>query len=634
MGAYSNFMRRLIVGTTLVLLLMASSGLAQSLGNAGTIVGTVADPSGAVVPDAEVSVHNAATLYDRTVKSDATGAYRFANLPPNRYHLQINASGFAPYSQDVDIRNAIPVQLMATLQLGSANTSVNVEAAAETLETDPSAHVDVDRNQLQKLPRGTPGAGLSQAIVYSTGGVAADANGFFHPLGDHAQVSFVIDGQPISDQQSKVFSTQLPTSAVQSMGLITGAAQAEFGDKTSLVAQITTRSGLGADHVFGNLDTTYGSFGNIAGSAGLGFGSAKFGNFLAMDGLRSGRFLDTPEFRPIHAIGNNQTIFDRVDLQPDGKDVFHLNLFVARNWIQIPNSYDQLMQDQRQRVLTWSVAPGYQRTVNAHTLLTVNPYVRKDQFNYYPSRNFTADTPATQSQQRHLMNWGVKADVATVLGRHNIKYGFDLKQTRLLENFQFGITDPAFNSPCVDADGEPNDDPKLSAPGQCVAASLLPNPDFSAGLRPYDLSRGGRQFAFHAAGNINQYGFFGQDGITLGSFQVNLGLRVDSYDGLVPRPAYNRARASLTTSKKLARFCAQRTRVLLKHLLTRTCSFPVPLARVVWLAICSGRIVCRLRRAFETSLTAGFSKLLASTSWWTQITSGSSRTMPMTSALC
>ena len=208
---------------------------------------------------------------------------------------------------------------------------------------------------------------MSQAITYSTGGVAADGNGFFHPLGDHAQASFVVDGQPISDQQSKVFSTQLPTSAIQSMEVTTGTPDAEFGDKSSLVAQITTRSGLGAPHVFGNIDANYGSFGTAGGSVGLGFGTAKFGNFIAADGVRSGRFLDTPEFTPIHDIGNNQTIFDRMDYQPNGKDAFHLNLFAARNWIQIPNSYDQLAQDQRQRVLTWSIAPGYQHTFNAHT---------------------------------------------------------------------------------------------------------------------------------------------------------------------------------------------------------------------------------------------------------------------------
>src|SRR5207244_11719164 len=132
--------------------------------------------------------------------------------------------------------------------------TVNVEeGASEALETDPSAHVSADRNILSKLPMLDPRAGLGQAIIYSTGGVAADGNGLFHPLGDHAQVTFVIDGQPISDQQSKVFSTQLPTSAIQSMEVTTGTPSAEFGDKTSLVAAITTRSGLGAMRAFGNV---------------------------------------------------------------------------------------------------------------------------------------------------------------------------------------------------------------------------------------------------------------------------------------------------------------------------------------------------------------------------------------------
>jgi hypothetical protein len=174
------------------------------------------------------------------------------------------------YSQDVTIRNSLPVQAKAILAVAGSNTTVTVEGAAEALEIDPSAHVDADRVQLSKIPALDPGAGLSQAIVYSTGGVAADGNGFFHPLGDHAQVGFMIDGQPITDQQSKVFSTQLPVSAVQSMELTTGTPNAEFGDKTSLVAQVTTRSGLGSGRLFGNIDATYGSFGTAGGSIGLG----------------------------------------------------------------------------------------------------------------------------------------------------------------------------------------------------------------------------------------------------------------------------------------------------------------------------------------------------------------------------
>jgi hypothetical protein len=244
-----------------------------------------------------------------------------------------------------------------------------------------------------------------------------------------------------------------------------------------------------------------------------------------------------------------------MDYQPTGKDIIHLNLFAARNWIEIPNDLDQLAQDQRQRVLTWNIAPGYQHTINSHTLLTINPYVRKDQFNYYPSRNVLNDQPATQSQQRQLMNWGIRADVSMTIGHHNIKYGIDLKQTRLLENFGFGITNPTFNSPCIDSSNQPVGDTLLTSPAQCASfgyqqnVSSTPNAvnPFAVGLLPFDLTRGGHLFAFHATANINQYAGYLQDSITLASLTVNIGYRQDQYDGLVsksgPQPrvglAYN-----------------------------------------------------------------------------------------------
>jgi hypothetical protein len=528
-------------------LLVASLGqpvFGQSLGNAGTIGGTVVDPSGAAVPKATVAIRNPVSGYSQSASTASDGSFRLTNIPPNPYHLTVAASGFSDFQQDVELRNAIPLAIKATLSLAGAQTTVNVEAAgADILENDPSAHVDVDRSLLLKLPVSDPAAGLSDAIVLSTGGIAADANGFFHPLGDHAQVSYVIDGQPISDQQSKLFSTQLPDSAIQSMETTTGTPSAEFGDKSSLVAEITTRSGLGAGRVFGNLDATYGSFGTAGGSAAVGFGNTKLGNFLVINGTRSARFLDTPVFTPFHDKGNNESIFDRFDYQPNGMNVFHLNLFTARNWFQIPNDYDQLGQDQHERVLTWSIAPGYQHTFNATTLLTINPYIRKDQVNYYPSADPFADTPSTQSQNRQLLNWGVKADISTVKGRHNLKFGLDLKQTRLLENFGLGITDAAFNSPCIDSNGSAAPNSSLLSPDQCAAAGFQPNiasnPNatvpFAPGLLPFDLSRGGTLFAFHATGNINQYAFYAQDDITVGHFLFKVGLRAERYDGIVAK---------------------------------------------------------------------------------------------------
>jgi hypothetical protein len=526
------------IRTVVLFAVCGATSFAQSLGNAGTINGEVTDPSGAVVASASITLQNVVSGYKQAAVSTADGTFRLGNIPPGSYHLEVNASGFNIFTTDVAIRNSAPISVAAKLSLAGSKSEVSVEAFADVLVNDPSARVDVDRTQLLKLPDADPAGGLSQAIVYSTGGVSADANGFFHPLGDHSQVSFVVDGQPISDQQSKLFSTQLPTNAIQSLEANTGTPAAEFGDKSSLVAQITTRSGLGSGHMFGDVDSQFGSFGAAGGGAALGFGNEKYGNFIAVGGVRTDRFLDAPEFIAHHDKGNGGTIFDRFDYEPDGKDVFHLNLFLARNWFQIPNDNDQLTQDQHQRVMTWSVAPGYQHTFNAHTLLTVNPYIRKDQVNYYASRDPLQDTPVTVSQARQLLNWGVKADVAGSHGRHSYKVGVDVKQTRLLENFDLGVTDPAFNSPCVDHDENPVDDTNLRNPGQCRTAGFMPNRDrFSPGIALFDLTRGGHLLLFHATRNIDQFAFYAQDTITLGKFVASVGLRVEHYAGFVSQSA-------------------------------------------------------------------------------------------------
>jgi len=514
--------------------LIALPGFGQSI-NSGTVMGQVADPSGALISGATVRLTNAVTGYERSVVADSSGAYRFNSVPVNNYHLVVSAAGFKNAEQDVDVRNSVPVVANVSLGIAGATESVTVQASAAAVETDTAAHQDVDQSAFSKLPVFSPGGGLSDAIMYSTGAVAGDANGFIHPQGDHAQTTYVIDGQPVSDQQSKLFSTQIPLNALQGMELITGSPDAQYGDKTSLVVNATTRSGLGATKPFGSIESSWGSFGTWTGGATLGFGTPTFGNFLALNVSRSGRFLDTPELLPFHDTGNNGSIFDRVDWQLGPKDVFHLDLLVARNWFQVPNSYDQLTQDQKQRVMSWSIAPGYQHTFNAHTLLTINSFVRRDQLNYYPSRDPFDDTPVTASQNRVLMNYGVKADLSFTHGRHDIKIGTQIQQTRLLENFEFAITNSDYNPVCLDNAGSPLALPDVTNPNDCAAAAsnAVPNPNLLHGIVPYDLTRSGAPFNFHASHNINQYAFYFQDTITLGLLTINAGIRDDQYNGVV-----------------------------------------------------------------------------------------------------
>ena len=516
-------------------LVFASPLFSQSI-NSGTVGGTVLDPDQMAVPQAAIALRNPVTGYSQTVATDDTGGFRFNNVPEGMYEIRVTAPGFASTREPVEVRSSVPINLSFTLRMAEVATTVEISASMALIDTDPSAHTDANSSAFMKLPSFDPASGLSNIINNSTGGTAADANGFFHPLGDHAQVSFVIDGQPISDQQSKVFSTQLPPNAVQSLELITGAPEAQYGDKSSLVVNATTKSGLGSPP-FGSIGATVGSFGTYAEDGTFGWGTSKLGNFTAINGIRTGHFLDTPEFQPFHDIGNSESIFDRVDFLPGARDALHLNLFLARNWFQVPNSYDQLGQDQKQRVLTWNVAPGYQHIFSSTTLLTINPFARRDQVNYYGSRDPFDDTPVTESQNRFLTNYGVRADLATSHKRHNFKLGTQIQQTQLLENFALGVTNPLFNPVCLGPGGIPLALPSVTNPSQCsvVNPAYAANPRLLPGLVPYDLTRGGSYFLFHGDGGVNQFAFYATDDIKLGHFTVNMGFRDDQYNGLVSK---------------------------------------------------------------------------------------------------
>ncbi len=469
----------------------------------GVLRGQVKDPAGAAVRSVTVRVENPLTGFDRTLQTDAEGRFEFLGLPYNRYHVTVERDGFAPWERDVELRSPVAVELPVALVLAGQQTAIDVHGyGADVIENVPYAHYDADRASFARLPTMNPGAGLSDAITLSVPGVVADSNGFFHPLGDHAQASFVVDGQPVADQQSKQFSTQLPPNAIQAMELVIGGANAEFGDKTSLVINTRTRSGLDAAEPHGSFAASYGSFGTVATENTFGFSSRdrKFGSFLAANGIRSGRFLDTPEFRPQHAIGNGQTIFERFDFRPSGQHAFSLNVFGGRNWFQIPNTLDQPDQDQRQKATTLSLNGGYTWVAGPRTVVNANLWMRQDRVNYYPSRDFTADTPATIASNRHLTNWGGRVDLSTVRGRHNLKAGVLLTQTRLKENFRLGITDE----------------------------ELAEGSEF---LEQFLVTEDGQPFQFAARGNVNQVATYLQDSITAGDLTFNGGLRLDHYDG-------------------------------------------------------------------------------------------------------
>jgi len=546
--------RRFGALAAVLLALAVGVASAQSVGNSGSVNGTVLDPTGAVVSGAKVEIRNPVSGYDRATTTDGAGKFAFTNIPFNNYHLTVIAAGFMLSGQDVEPRSSVPVSVSVNLAIAGSTTAVTVEAeGGDLVENDPTFHTDVDKNLFDKLPLESQSSSVSSLVTLSTPGITADSNGLFHGLGDHAENSFSVDGQPITDQQSKVFSNQIPLDAIQSMEVIAGAPPAEYGDKTSVVINVTTQSGQGVTTPHGSLTTSYGSFGTSNVDFNLAYGGKNWGNFVSVSGLNSGRFLDPPEFVVMHDKGNEENLFDRVDYQVSTADSIHLNLGYTRSWFQTPNTFDSQdatawngvvvnhggldprgnvvgAADQRSQINTFNIAPSWTRLVSSTAVFTLGAFVRRDQFNYYPSGNPFADLGPTNlqretvGQNRNLTNAGVRSDLSYVKGIHNLKAGAVYQQTFLDEKDQLGIVDPTLLASLVDANGVPCYNAVTHQPTAAPCTNLF----------PYDLTQpgGGSLYTFNGHTDVKELALYVRDNITKGNWSLNLGLRGDFYNGL------------------------------------------------------------------------------------------------------
>jgi len=174
----------------------------------------------------------------------------------------------------------------------------------------------------------------------------------------------------------------------------------------------TTPVGAGGHQATGSISSTYGSFGSATAGLDLAYGGKNWGNFVELDGLNSGRFLDPPEFAVFHDKGNERNAFDRVDYSLSSADSVHLDLNYSRSWFQNPNSYDDLNvrnvvsggRRARPRFLETSAIPTstprsapstlrrrIRGVVSNNSVFNLGAFIRKDLYHYYPSGNPLAD---------------------------------------------------------------------------------------------------------------------------------------------------------------------------------------------------------------------------------------------------
>jgi hypothetical protein len=349
----------------------------------------------------------------------------------------------------------------------------------------------------------------------------------------------------------------------------------------------------------GSVSVSYGSFGSSQLSADVAYGGKNWGNFIAVDGQQTGRFLDTPEFVVMHDKGNEENFFDRVDYQWSQKDSVHLNAQYTRSWFQTPNDFANLGvvrgdgqgdADQKSKIETINFAPTYTRVVNDATVANFGGYFRRDSYRYYASPNPLADFAQAQQQEsvaqnRSLANAGVHADLSYVHGVNNAKLGGNYSHTFLRETDGIAVVDPGVTDPAL-------------------YAYNLHNP-------------GAGYYVWHGRADVKQLALYLQDSITFGGWLINAGVRGDFYNGLtIQRQAEPRFGASYTIKKtgtvlRASYARTQETPFNENLVLSSTgCADPVLYAIFSLNGSCASQSVTPFNPGFRNEFHAGFQQAL------------------------
>jgi hypothetical protein len=250
-------MRKLLVCSFVLALLLVPSSFIAAQTVDTSILGSVLDPQGSVVPDATVVIRADATGQEKTVKTTGDGQYRVQYLVPGIYTVTVNASGFAPAIRTgVQLALSQQIHLDVSLTLGTTQQSVEVTAGAAQLQTENATlGTTVDTNRTVNLPLNgrkfndlavlTPGVRVSNPDNHSSstaGSTIASNSG----RGDWGAVQ--VDGIAMTNTRSAYVNSYPSVDAIEEFRVQTGNFSAEYGFSAGTNINVQLRSGTNQFH--------------------------------------------------------------------------------------------------------------------------------------------------------------------------------------------------------------------------------------------------------------------------------------------------------------------------------------------------------------------------------------------------
>src|SRR5271157_119773 len=251
------------LATLMVFLCVPLSLRAQTSISTGNILGTVTDPTGAVIPGAPVKITNQATGLKLDLTTNSSGAYDSGPLTPGDYGVRVEVKGFSAAQLTITVLVGNTTNGNVTLTVGSASTTVEVEASGVQVNTEQATVQGViTTQQIEELPINgrnflqlaqlEPGVQIQDGAVFDPTKNGFSSISFGGRYGRTARIE--VDGGDISDENVGTTTTNIPASAIQEFQMEQSTLDLSSGMTSSGAVNITSRSGTNALHGEGFYD--------------------------------------------------------------------------------------------------------------------------------------------------------------------------------------------------------------------------------------------------------------------------------------------------------------------------------------------------------------------------------------------
>jgi hypothetical protein len=256
-----------IAAAALLLAVLMSMPVAAQVAG-GTLSGTITDPSGAGIPQAQITIKNVATGVERNISTNENGFYTTPNLLPGEYQITITAKGF-----NAEVKSGITINVGArqvfdlALQIGTVTHKVEVTAEAPAIQLASSdISATVNATTVRELPLNgrswtdlaalQPGVDTIQTQTSFAAGSDRGNRGFGQQLtisgARPQQNNYRLDGVSLNDYSNgapgSVLGGNLGVDAIQEFSVLTSNYSAEYGKTSGGVVNATTRSGTNSFH--------------------------------------------------------------------------------------------------------------------------------------------------------------------------------------------------------------------------------------------------------------------------------------------------------------------------------------------------------------------------------------------------